>query len=297
MGILERFFGKRGADAAPPALVANESLKSRVGLQLLFSGELDLEPAAVTRALRKYHSTMAAASCEIDATAAGNGTPIGLLGWGRHVMKIVGFDVPMPSEVVEKCVQGAHYGADLKAKARAHKSHVLLYYAGQETGALEQYVALAAACGVLSRFGAIVVLNEAGHTSLPAAVLAGGEGDILELLHSLPIPMLYSGFVKFDVEGVKGVWMRTFGNHLLGLPDFAHLAKGHHEGEATFEMICHLLSYLQSSGATFAPGHTMQVGDDTFLKARAPAKEEYFLESDGELLVLEKISASETNQP
>jgi len=300
LGIIERFFGKREPDVAAtpasPALVANGSFKSAVSLQLLFPIKLVLEPASVTQSLREYHSSMAKASCEIDLQAAGNGTPIGLLGWGEHVVRLVGFDVPMPTEVVEKCVQGAHYGADLKAKARAHKAHLILYYAGKEPNPLEQYVALASAAGVLAQHGAIVVLNETGHTSFPAEALAWGEGDRLELLRTLPIPILYSGFVKFDVEGVQGVWMRTFGNHVLGLPDFAHLAKGHDEGQATFDLICSLLSYLLSSGATFAPGHTMEVGPDAFLRIRTPRPDEYFLESDGEMLVLEKISNPEARR-
>jgi hypothetical protein len=300
MGIIERWFGRREPDVVPTAssssLTANKSLEHSVSLQLLFAGELELEPSAVTRSLRTYHPSMGKASCEIDAQTAGNGTPIGLLGWDEHVVRLVGFDAPMPQPVVEKCVQGAHYGADLKAKARVHKSHVILYYAGQESSPLEQYVALAAVAGVLARYGAIVVVNESGHTSFPADALAGGEGDMMELLRSLPIPILYSGFVKFDVKGVQGVWMRTFGNHLLGLPDFAHLAKGHHEGQVTFDMISTLLSYLVSSGATIAPGHTMETGPDTFLKARSPNPDEYFLESEGEMLVLEKISEGETNR-
>ncbi len=289
MGIIERFFGRRGADDA-------SSPKRPVSLQLLFPGKLGLDPAAVTGSLRMYHSSMAEASCEIDAQAARNGTPIGLLGWGKHVVQLVGFDAPMPAQVVEQCVQGAHYGADLKAKARAHQAHVILYYAGQESDPLEQYVALAAVAGVLARHGAIVVLNETGHTSLPAELLAGGEDDTMELLRTLPIPILYSGFVKLEVEGAQGVWMRTFGNHVLGLPDFAHLARGHDEGRATLDMICDLISYLRSSGAKFAPGNTMQVGSDTFLRARSAGRKERFLESDGEMLVLEKISKAEINQ-
>jgi hypothetical protein len=231
MGIIKRFFGRQDA-ARPPiseAPVANKPLS----LQLLFLDKLDLEPAAVTRSLRAYHPTMARASCELDAQASKNGTPVGVLNWVNHVVRLIGFDAPMPAPVVEQCVQGAHYRADLKTQARAHRSHVILYYAGKATAPLEQYVALAAAAGALARHNAIVVVNEAGHTSLPAEVLAAGNGDTMQLLRSLPIPILYSGFVKFDVEGVQGVWMRTFGNHLLGLPDFAHLSGSHDEGQSS----------------------------------------------------------------
>lgn len=264
-------------------------------MQLLFSESLNVEASAVIRSLRAYHPSMAAATCELDADAAAQGTPHGLLGWGAHVVRIVGFDDPMPPDVVETCVQPAHFGPDLKARARAHKSHLLLYYAGTEPDPLNQYVALAAVAGALSKLGAIVVLNESAHSAFPAAALGEIQGDRMALLQSMPIPMLYSGFVKVDVQGVSGTWMRTFGNHLLGLPDFAHLAQGHHEGQTTFDMFCNLLSYLRSSGATFAPGHTTQVGENTFLKFRAPQSSEYFLENPGPLLVLEKIAKNAIN--
>ncbi len=239
---------------------------------------------------------MAAATCELDAEATAQGTPFGLVGWGAHAVRVVGFDNPMPPAVVELCVQPAHFGAELKAQARAHESHVLLYYAGQDPDPLNQYVSLAAVAGALAKVGALVVLNEAGHTAFPAAALAEIKGDRLALLMSMPIPILYSGFVKLDVEGVTGTWMRTFGNHLLGLPDFAHLAKGHHEGQETFDLICNLLGYLRSSGATFAPGHTTQVGADMFLKFRLPQPSEYFLDNPEPLLVLEKITKGAINK-
>lgn len=265
-------------------------------LQLLFGQRTVLDPAAIQRSLRAFHPSMAAATCEIDVATAAQGTPIGLLSWGEHVVRLVGFDVPMPAEVVEECLRPSHFGAEKKDEARAHQAHALLYYVGKEKDPLEQYVVLAAASAALSQHGATFILNESGHTAFPAQALAGLKGDAIALLRTLPIPVLYSGFVKFDVEGVKGTWMRTFGNHLLGLPDFAHLAAGHHEGQSTFDMFCNLLSYLRSSGATFAEGHTTQIGESSFLRFRAPVQSEYFLENPKPLLVLEKISQTDINR-
>ena len=76
----------------------------------------------------------------------------------------------------------------------------------------------------------------------------------------------------------------------------AYLAPGHHEGQSTFDLFCNLLSYLRSSGATFAEGHTTQVGESSFLRFRAPVKSEYFLENPKPLLVLEKIAKADINR-
>jgi hypothetical protein len=296
MSIFSRFFGKQD-DAKPEGLglIATDS-KGNVSLGLLWEGPLRLDAEAITRTLHAFHPSMVNAACEIDADTQAQGTLLGLLGWGEHVVRLVGFGVPMPAPVVERCLQPAHFGQELKVRARAHMSHVLMYYAGKESDSHRQYVALAAVAGVLSAHGAIVVVNETGHTSFPCAALQEIQGDRLELLEEMPLLMLYAGFVKFDIEGLDGTWMRTFGNSVLGLPDFAMLTKGHHEGQATFDRFENLLSYLRSSRATFAPGHTMQIGEGQFLKARAPKEQEYFLESEGEMLVLETISRNEINR-
>ena len=291
MGLMERFFGK--SDAAELGLpVVNTAIENPLGLQVLFAEPVRLDADRLMQTLRQYHPSLAQATYELDEELSGKGTPFVLAGWDNHVIRIVGFDVPMPAEAIELCVGPAHYAQEIKEQARAHKEHLLLYYAGYADDPLEQYVALAVVAGVLASQGALVVMNESGHTSLPAEVFAGDkDSDMLELLRALPIPALYCGFVKYDVEGVKGVWMRTYGAPLLKLPDLAFLAAGHQEGQNTFDLFSTLYHYLRSSGARFAAGHTMEVGDN-FLRLRAATPEEFFLDSDGELFVVEKIPAS-----
>jgi len=297
MGVMERFFGRRKHDDPESAPVVNTALQNPPSLQVLFAEPFQLDPAALTQTLQSYHPSLSGATFELDPGLTEKGTPLGLVGWGEHVVQVVGFDVPMPEQVLELCVQPAHYGAELKAAARAHKAHVLLYYGGLATDPLERYVALAVVAGVLATHGALVVLNEAGHTSFPAEALTASEGDMLEQLRTFPILALYCGFVKYDVEGVKGVWMRTYGGQVMGLPDLATLAEGHHRGQAIFELFSNIYNYLRSSGTRFAAGHTMQVGADLFLRLRSPTSEEYFLDSPGELFVAEMISADEINRP
>ncbi len=294
------FFSKlMSKEAGEVGLVDDQSFDDALSLQVVFSGKFQLAPDAVAKTLCRYSKETKKAACKLADGFAEQGTPLGLIGWGHHVVRMVGFDVPMPTEVVELCVAPAHYGQEVKEQVRAHTAHVILYYAGQEESRLEQYVVLAAIAGALAEHGAIAVLNESAHTSLPAAVLGKGlseaDEDALELLRTLPLPMLYIGMVKYDVEGIEGVWMRTYGADLLGLAEFAQLASGHDQGSATFEIFSNIMSYQLSSGAEFAAGHTAQVGEDMFMKLRAPTDAEYFLESSGELYVVEFASAAEMN--
>jgi hypothetical protein len=298
MSIFNRFFGTRESDDRPDDLVAGPKTDDSPTLQVLFADNLKFDPAAITEAMRTYHPSMASARCEVVEELNQEGKIFGIAGWGKHVIKIVGFDLPMPSAPVELCVAPSHYAQAVKDRARAHKAHLLLWYAGQEESAVEQFVALAAFSGVLDRFGAVVVLNESAHTSFPAAALSGKgiKGDMMEQLRTLPLPVLYCGFVKYNVPNDTHVWMRTYGAYVLGLPDFAAYTNGHHEGQRYFGMFDSIMRYILNSGKRLAAGHTMQLGAENYLRCRAPTAEEPWLESKGEMLVVEMIRADQINR-
>jgi Domain of unknown function (DUF4261) len=300
MNLFSRFFGRKDADdPAGGQLEANPDIKRPLSLQILFPDSCRLDTDRVTRTLRSYHRSMSEAQCEIDPELIREGKVFGMLGWGKHVIRLVGFDAPYPAAAFEACVAPSHYPQELKQRARSHKAHVILYYAGQEPSAFEQYVALAATAGVLARLGAIVVLNESGHTSFPAAALSGLDSeisDIMEFLRVLPLSILYCGLVKYEVEGIAGVWMRTYGAPLLELPDLAAHAIGHQEGQRYFDIFETIFRYLRESGARLAAGHTMQIDEEEYLRFCAPREEEEFLQSGAQLLVVEVIGADEINR-
>ena len=300
MSIIDRFFGRRASEErTPDRLVANTSIQKPLSLQVLFSQAPPLDPSALSRTLRTFDRSTSGGRCDLDEELLREGKVLGLAGWGRHVVRYVGFDFPMPADAVEACVVGAHYDQDLKQKAREHRAHVILYYAGYETSPLEQYVALAVVAAVFGRNDGLVVLNEAGHTSLPMGMLLdiGASKNSCELLRQLPLPYLYCGFVKYQVEDVRGVWMRTYGAPLLGLPDFAAHSAGHHEGQRYFDIFENVFRYVLESGARLSRGHTMQIGAGEYMRLRAPKLDESFLlPSGGELFVMQIIGADEINR-
>lgn len=298
MDIVSRLFGGKKSDApAAGQLVANPKIERPLCLQVLFADVFKFDLAAAEKAFRSYHRSMAKAKVELLAEPAESGNVAGLVGWQKHVIRIIGFPAPMPADPLERCVAPSHYPPEVKAQARAHQSHLLLYYSGYDTDPLEQYVSLAAAAGVFARLGAIIVVNESAQTSLPAVVLKGEEveGDLIELLRALPLAMLYCGFVKHEVDGVSGVWMRTYGANRLGLPDLAAHARSHDEGQRFFDIFENIFSYLRESEAKLAPGHTMQIEEDEYLRFREARDDEPFLDAGSDLLVVEIISAKEIN--
>src|SRR5262249_22425870 len=159
MSLYSRFFGRKDTDdLAGGRLLANPDIKEPLSLQVLFPETCRLDAEQLRGALRSYHRSMSDAQCEIAWKLIREGKLLGMVGWGKHVIRLVGFDFPYPADAFEACVAPSHYNQDIKQRARSHKAHVILYYAGQESSPFEQCVALAATAGVMARLGAIVVL-------------------------------------------------------------------------------------------------------------------------------------------
>ncbi len=294
--VFSRFFGRNDQPVETIALVANRNLENPPSLSVLFAGPLKIDATALGQRLRKYHPSMRSARADLASDVP---QVFGLVGWDRHVVKLVGFDAPYPSESVEQCVAPAHYPQEVKARVRQNQSHVILYYGGFDEDPMERYVALAAVAGCLSdEGGGVAVLNEHAHSSLPAGIFSSEElgEESLDVLRSLPLTALFCGFVKYQIGGVQGVWMRTYGADMFGLPDFAVLAEGHHQGEQYAGMFDNIFNYLLESGAAMMAGNTMQIGQDSYMRLRAPSQQEYFLDGPGEVLVAEIIGAEEINQ-
>jgi hypothetical protein len=292
MGVMERFFGGRDKSAKlGEQLIANpaalENLDNPRSLQVLFPAPIALEPENLKGWLRAYDAELSRAACEIDAATAAQGTPLGLAGWDKHVIQIVAFNAPYPAEGVERGLAALHCTEEHKAAARAHQAHAILYYGGYEESVLEQYVALAAVAGALAGLGATIVLNEGAMCSLPAHVLSSetAKGKPMEFLRTLPFHFLYCGCVRYWVEGTPGAWLRTYGHHLLGVPDLAMLTTDE-QAAATQDMFTDFLGYLLESGAKLAAGETVRFGD-TVMRLRVPTADEYFLENPGPLFVIE----------
>ena len=272
-----------------------------VGLQLVFPVPLaatGIDPAALAAEVRAYHESLAdavvefAAGPEVAGLVAGGGPPLSwaaVVSWDAHVIKVAGFDGPMPYGPVASCVAPALMPPEVKADAAAHQSHVLLDHAGPAADALARYTALACVAGALARFGATAVLNEAARTACPAFDLIPDDGeDALATLARLPLTYLFIGFVRTSVGGPAAPWVRTYGAHLFGLPDFAYQAAGPGAAPAgtVFAWFAALYGYLRETDATLRPGQAVNLDGATELTLSEPPDGSVLFDTDGTLLVV-----------
>ncbi|HEY2784557.1 MAG TPA: hypothetical protein VGJ05_06230 [Fimbriiglobus sp.] len=289
-------FITRFHDAAPSAPGVPLSL------QLLSIEPLTITGEMLTAALRDCHADLHAADAELvpashlagQAATLVDGPPASLLGlvtWADHVIKLIGFDAPMPPGPISGTLAHSLFvPPTFRDIGRHHAAHVLLYYAGTNPDPLERFVALGCVAAALARFGCVVTLNEEARTAIPTSALLPDDGDedMLAELRDLPVPYLYGGLTKIELTDPPGrLWFRTFANHRLGLPNLATPGRSHDQFSTTFQTFTSLLNYLRSTGLKFEIGETVRVDDDHYYTVREPKPEEWWLDSDGELLVLE----------
>ncbi len=280
MSLFARLFGKKSK-------VENTNIKQSIGLSVVFKGSLNFDKDKLLDKLRFLDSSITNVDYETPAGDLEQGV-FALVSWGKHVVRLIGFNTPFPADVLETCVAPAHYSQDIKDQIRKNDSHIILYYKGNDEDVLEQYLALSRLAACFDEFNALAVINEDAHSSLPTNVLSdllSDENSAKSLCDCLPL--FFCGFVKYILEDAKGVWMRTYNADAFGMPDFAVLANNHDEGSYYFDMFGNILSYLRQSGATMNPGDTMEIGDNKMLSLRAPQEDEYFLKDKGNVLVVE----------
>ena len=288
MGIFSRFFAKKTeSKQMDNSIVPNPDIENAISVSIVFSGALNINNDELLAKLKSIDPTIKDIRYETPFGQLEEGMCI-LVSWGKHVIRVFGLNAPYPKAVLETCVAPASYSQEIKQQVYESDSHLLLYYVGYEQNVLEQYLALTRLAVCFEQFNALAVINEDAHTSLPINFIneLASEKDGLTTLGEC-LPLLFCGFVKYEIENIKGIWMRTYGANKFGLPNFAALANSYEESEYYFDMFSNILNYLRQSQATMNPGDTMEMGDNRMMSLRAPQDDEYFLKDQGDLLVIE----------
>lgn len=298
--MLDRFFGKKNEQVGPagkrPMTSASVDIgegrdPERIELYLLFP-KLETQPGHVlTRSLCAFDPALNNALVEIDAESARFGTPTGRARWGMHAVDFAGLNRRLPGPIVESCLASGHFDAKVKQAGRNHMAHMRLTYAGTHPSPLERYAAVATVAGTMASTGATVVLNEIGRSSIAAAEImpANIRVDRLNYVRRLSIPGLYAGFVELDVPGLDGVWMRTYGCHIMRLPNLAVRAPSHADGARVKKMLVTAYDYIVENNLKVDYGQTLRISENFALKLRKATIDEYHLNDPTGVLVAEEI--------
>jgi len=217
------------------------------------------------------------------------------LQFNDHRLQLVAFTVPIPAIETEYPLQVAHLRPEHKEQLRQHRAHIIIYHKGGSESAVEQFIALyqtAFACNALGLVGVInphtwmcMITSMLAQTISPAFLTSFRESPAA----SMGLWLGYNKYFKPDNE----VWFATRGASLFQIPDFAYLGPLS-EGDRALHMFGTLISYVFQTKARLAPGHTIQLPDNIYLRFGKVSEYKEFLGQD--TLILERINASEINQ-
>ncbi len=158
---------------------------------------------------------------------------------------------------------------------------------------LEAYQLLAFLACMISSHGGLVIANINGFTSFNAPQILNlfGDEDWFDAIENMPPLFLFSGPVIHEFDDNELLWMRSYGNHLLGIPDLGTIINKEILQEyvpMTLEVIDNIMSYMIESGAAVEPGHTMESESVIISVKDQPAKpDEYFYQSPSGMLRIE----------
>lgn len=269
---------------------------------LLFDERVEIDLARVGALLASFDPALDAAVISMDLE-----TRVAEATFGDFVLRFRAVGDPIPEAALEPSIQLAHLDPDEKTAARAHACFLVMEHAlveGDTPRTLDQFRALTILAAAFARLGARFIVNLDARTALPAGALDAAPGDVIPLIETLSPLLLFMGFAKYELAlppdlpnlGLRhaGVWMRTHGGALFGLPDLARLAAGHEEGLTTFRAMTEMMVHMIESRALFSLGDVVQLPDGALAVFRAPDESEAFLldATEHPVLILEPVSAA-----
>lgn len=258
-----------------------------LSLQVLLPSQLALTADGMMDILRNLHPSLAEARAEIYTGEFGHGVfQRGRVHWGRHMVQLALFNTPLPADHMEHSVELPYHEEELKARARKHAANIGFVYLGEEKDPLEQYLALGLIAVAMERLGAFMVVNASAFASFPMRTLVPRPGeDVVRVLRSLPWPFLFVGFAPMQADDGKGVWIRTCGAPLMGLPDLALLTEGVHELQGTHRLFDTVLHAMYEQDHVFVEGDLLEEGERIWT-LRKPLANEGFLDSPRMLVLV-----------
>lgn len=294
MGIFSRLFGYSNKIISQQAkisaskneqIIANSQLIDHLVFSILYNESSYFDVYKFSNVLQDQLAKLV--ECHISVLPMLDSKQL-LIGWGQHVIELTYLTERISQETLAICVEPAAYSQDEKLLAYKHSGYIRLRYVGYEVNALQQYIALTCVAIALDELKATTIINERAHTSLPIAhFLNIAEIQRLDYIHSLPVLMLFCGFIKYQLPENGCYWLRTYGASRIGLPDFAVQMDPVKEVSFYYNTFLVVYRYISETQIQFNVGDNIHLNEDDTIYLRSATSDEFFLENEGLLLVME----------
>ncbi|MBX9953096.1 MAG: hypothetical protein K2Y39_28240 [Candidatus Obscuribacterales bacterium] len=263
----------------------------RISLQILF----DKLPSFTERELNEAAKNVSHNPPDFryqlpkDTTVAGEG----VAGTDANKIKLSFCDRKLQERELAQISAHVRLVPDAAAGIEKHTAFIDLSVEPNPAKPLEAYQELTfLACMIALREG-LVIANINGFTSFsgPGMLQLLADNDWSDAIQEMPPLFLFSGPVLHEFDNNTNLWMRSYGNHLLGIPDLGTIIPTEIIQEyvpMTLQVFDNMMSYMIESGNKVEPGHTMET-DSVLIKIfDQPANpDEYFYQSPSGMLRVE----------
>ncbi|MBX3461411.1 MAG: hypothetical protein KF696_15810 [Planctomycetes bacterium] len=180
-----------------------------------------------------------------------------------HVVRIAGFHAPLPESVMAMTIDTSAWQGEVREEMKSHKAHLLLFHEGGGKDVPERMIALYKLAAVLGGESLLGVVHEGGWTCAPKGIVRDflDANELVMMREGLP-PVIFWGFMPF--RGEEETWYATKGGHVFGVPDL--VVRGSGEGNSEMMALFHNIFLYMVRVKRIEHGHTMQLGDELFLK-------------------------------
>lgn len=215
----------------------------------------------------------------------------GSVSFDSHVVRIAGFDVPAPESALGRTLDIGGLKPEMREGMHNHKAHLLLFHEAGGPSPVERVFALYKLAAVMGADALLGVAFEQAWACVPASmVLDMRKPGQMEYYRKLVPLVMFCGFVP--VRSDDGDWYVTRGGHLYGVPDFVMSAQGEKAMDAL--LVFHNVFLYVLQDRMVAAGHTMQFGEEVFLRFEGlPEGCPPELHGKGVTLLIKRISRDE----
>ncbi|MEW9097061.1 MAG: DUF4261 domain-containing protein [Clostridiaceae bacterium] len=300
MGLIDKFLGrKENKNDLNQNKDENEgkdlNLENGPALIMVFDTLPIIDGKNLSKRIEKIEKLNTEVEVTIEKELNNGETLLSVIEFDDHKIKLVGFNAPLPDDVINYTVDCSYWKPEDKDNIRNHKAHIICYYDGQNLDPSEKYIALYKVIYGFREKGLVGIINEGAWTCQPAYVVEDLVGkEMLMASREVPPLMLWTNFIKMPMD--YGTWMFTKGNHIFGVNDFAYLGDINEAAEIN-EIFNNIFYYIYENQAIVESGHTLQIEEEVYLKFRDVYRENEYLESPLGTLVIEKINQNEINAP
>ncbi len=217
----------------------------------------------------------------------------GLAATDAHKIKLEFCDRPLDGQDLAQINAHIRLVPDAAAAIKRHGAYIDLSVDANQEKPLEAYQLLTFLACMIALRGGLVIANINGFTSFNAQQLLQllGDEDWKDAIENMPPLFLFSGPVVHEFDDNPFLWMRSYGNHLLNIPDLGTIIPGEIVQEyvpMTLQVFDNIMTYMIESGNKVEPGHTMETDSVIIRVLDQPAEaDEFFYQSPSGMLRIE----------